>query len=466
MSVSWVLKEGTEAMMNSINPATGEKIKSYDELTEKQISAKLDLAGETFEEWRKVPFAERSDKMAKAAQVLRDRKEEWATVMTQEMGKPITQARSEAEKCAWVCDDYAENAEKFLQDEIIETDASKSLVRYDPLGPVLAIMPWNFPFWQVFRFAAPGLMAGNVGLLKHASNVPGCALAIEEIFLEAGFPEGAFQTLLFSSSRADKVIADERVKAVTLTGSEPAGRKVAQTAGENLKKTVLELGGSDPVVILSDADVEEAAAVGSTARCINSGQSCIAAKRFIVVRKHLEEFTEKFINYMKQQKVGDPMEDDTQIGPMAREDLRDDLHNQVTQSIKDGAEVLLGGESLDRTGYFYATTVLGNVKKGMAVYEEETFGPVAAIIPAKDDDDAIRIANDTKFGLGAALWTKDLEKGYRLSGEVKAGCVFINGLVKSDPRLPFGGVKASGYGRELSYHGIREFVNTKTVWMK
>jgi len=452
--------------LQSVNPATGDPIKTYDEPDENQINTMLDQSVDAFSQWRKTSFSERSKKMAKAAELLRNRKEDWAKVMTQEMGKPITEARSEAEKCAWVCDYYAENAEGFLSKEEVETDASRSFVRYDPLGPVLAVMPWNFPFWQVFRFAAPGLMAGNVGLLKHASNVPGCALAIEEIFKEAGFPDGVFQTLLIGSARADEVISDQRIKAVTLTGSEPAGRKVAQTAGQNLKKTVLELGGSDPFVILSDANVEEAASVGSTARCINSGQSCIAAKRFIVVKEHLDEFTSKFLGYMKERVVGDPMDEKTQIGPMAREDLREDLHSQVSQSIMDGAGNLLGGKNLDRPGYFYAPTVLGNVSKGMAVYEEETFGPVAAIIPAKDDDDAIRIANDTKFGLGASLWTQNMERAEKLSGEIDAGCVFINGLVKSDPRLPFGGVKASGYGRELSYHGIREFVNTKSVWMK
>jgi len=452
--------------LQSVNPATGDPIKTYDEPDENQINTMLDQSVDAFSQWRKTSFSERSKKMAKAAELLRNRKEDWAKVMTQEMGKPITEARSEAEKCAWVCDYYAENAEGFLSKEEVETDASRSFVRYDPLGPVLAVMPWNFPFWQVFRFAAPGLMAGNVGLLKHASNVPGCALAIEEIFKEAGFPDGVFQTLLIGSARADEVISDQRIKAVTLTGSEPAGRKVAQTAGQNLKKTVLELGGSDPFVILSDANVEEAASVGSTARCINSGQSCIAAKRFIVVKEHLDEFTSKFLGYMKERVVGDPMDEKTQIGPMAREDLREDLHSQVSQSIMDGAGNLLGGKNLDRPGYFYAPTVLGNVSKGMAVYEEETFGPVAAIIPAKDDDDAIRIANDTKFGLGASLWTQNMERAEKLSGEIDAGCVFINGLVKSDPRLPFGDVKASRYGRELSYHGIREFVNTKSVWMK
>ncbi len=452
--------------LQSVNPATGDPIKTYDEPDENQISAMLEKSVDAFSEWRNTSFSERSRKMAKAAQVLRDRNDDWAKIMTREMGKPITEARSEAEKCAWVCDYYAENAEAFLSKEAVETDASRSFVRYDPLGPVLAIMPWNFPFWQVFRFAAPGLMAGNVGLLKHASNVPGCALAIEEIFREAGFPEGVFQTLLIGSSKADDVISDGRIKAVTLTGSEPAGRKVAQTAGQNLKKTVLELGGSDPFVILSDADVEAAASVGSAARCINSGQSCIAAKRFIVVEEHLDEFTSKFVGYIRERIVGDPMDEKTQIGPMARKDLRADLHGQVTQSVMDGAENLLGGENLDRPGYFYAPTVLGNVSKGMAVYEEETFGPVAAIIPARDDEDAIRIANDTKFGLGASLWTQDMNKAEQLSGEIQAGCVFVNGLVKSDPRLPFGGVKASGYGRELSYHGIREFVNIKSVWIK
>ena len=451
--------------LRSINPATGELIQEHDEHTNADIEATLESASDAFEQWRETSCTQRSELMKNAADLLRARKDDWAEVMTGEMGKPITEARSEAEKCAWVCDYYAENAKDFLSTETIETDALKSMVRYDPLGPVLAVMPWNFPFWQVFRFAAPSLMAGNVGLLKHASNVPGCAMAIEEIFREAGFPEGVFQALLIGSDKMEPVIRDERIKAVTLTGSEIAGKNVAEVAGNSLKKTVLELGGSDPFIILGDAEIDRAIEVGAAARCINSGQSCIAAKRFIVVQSQLGEFTSRFVERMEAKTVGDPMDEETQIGPLAREDLRSDLHDQVRQSIMDGADLLTGGKPIEREGYFYQPTVLGNVRKGMAVYEEETFGPVAAIIPAESDTDAIHIANDTKFGLGASLWTQDTSRGEELSQKIEAGCVFINGLVKSDPRLPFGGIKKSGYGRELSYHGIREFVNVKTVWI-
>jgi len=450
----------------SINPFTGKTIQKYPGDSPETVNQKLDRASNQFASWKKTTFSERATLMSQAAKVLRDRKEDWAQIMTSEMGKPITEARSEAEKCAWVCDYYAEHAEQFLEQELVETDADRSRVQYDPLGPVLAVMPWNFPFWQVFRFAAPGLMAGNVGLLKHASNVPGCALAIEEIFREAGFPDGVFQTILISARSVAPVIEDPRVKAVTLTGSEAAGRSVGETAGGALKKSVLELGGSDPFIVLEDANIAEAAQVGATARCINSGQSCIAAKRFIVVESVLDEFVEKFTRAIKALKVGDPMEEDTRVGPLARKDLREGLHEQVMQSEKDGAEVVLGGAYLEREGYFYAPTVMTGVSKGMAVYEEETFGPVAAIITAESETDAIQIANDTHFGLGASLWTTNQDRAERLSHEINAGCVFVNGLVKSDPRLPFGGINDSGYGRELSYHGIREFVNTKTVWMK
>ncbi len=451
--------------LQSINPANGELIEQYEEITESEIDAKLSKAAVAFDHWKNTSFSERTDKMAAAADVLKNQRDRWAEVMVREMGKPITEARSEVEKCAWVCEYYAEHAEAFLAKEEVKTDASRSYVRYDPLGPVLAIMPWNFPFWQVFRFATPGLMAGNVGLLKHASNVSGCALAIEEIFREAGFPEGVFQSLLLRSSRTEQVIRDKRVKAVTLTGSEIAGKRVAEVAGTEIKKSVLELGGSDPFVILEDADVQEAAEVGATARCINSGQSCIAAKRFIVVQQHVEEFTERFVELMEKKVLGDPLEEETQIGPMARKDLREELNDQVQQSVMDGAEILLGGTEIVGPGFYYEPTVLRNVRHGMAAYQEETFGPVAAIIPAENEAHAVEIANDSKYGLGASLWTGDRERGERLARDIEAGCVFINGLVKSDPRLPFGGVKASGYGRELSYHGIREFVNTKTVWV-
>ncbi|MCF7805221.1 MAG: NAD-dependent succinate-semialdehyde dehydrogenase [Candidatus Marinimicrobia bacterium] len=451
--------------LRSVNPATENMISSYDEHSNAEIETTLKSATNAFEQWRELSFRGRAELMGRAAETLRTRNDEWAQLMTQEMGKPITEARAEVEKCAWVCDYYAGEAEKFLQTETVQTDAKKSMVRYEPLGPVLAVMPWNFPFWQVFRFAAPGLMAGNVGLLKHASNVPGCANAIEEIFRDAGFPDGVFQSLLIGSEKVGQIIRDDRVMAVTLTGSGIAGRNVAEIAGNSLKKTVLELGGSDPFLVLGDADIEKAVQVGVNARCINSGQSCIAAKRFIVVQERLGEFMQRYVEEMRTLKVGDPMNEETQIGPLAREDLRADLHDQVKQSMLDGADLLLGGDPVDGKGYFYQPTVLANVQKGMAVYEEETFGPVAAIIPAESEQDAIDIANDTKYGLGASLWTQDLDKAEALSRDIEAGCVFINEMVKSDPRLPFGGIKKSGYGRELSYHGIREFVNTKTIWI-
>jgi len=451
--------------LQSINPATGEVIEEYDELNEREIDSRLSSAMEAFHQWRKSSFDHRSEKFRNIASLLRSQRDRWAEIMVREMGKPITEARSEVEKCAWVCDHYATHAASFLETELMETDASNSYVRYDPLGPVLAVMPWNFPYWQVFRFAAPAVMAGNVGLLKHASNVSGCALAIAEMFREAGFPEGVFQTLLLSSSRTEPLIRDNRVRAVTLTGSAIAGKQVAAAAGNEIKKSVMELGGSDPFIVLSDADVGDAVEVGSAARCINSGQSCIAAKRFIVVEKHLDEFREKFVDQMKSKVVGDPMEEATQVGPLAREDLREDLDDQVQESVMDGAEILLGGTQIVGPGFYYEPTVLGGVRHGMVAAEEETFGPVAAIMSARDDEDALRIANDSKYGLGASLWTRDIEKGERFAGEIEAGCVFINGLVKSDPRLPFGGVKASGYGRELGAHGIREFMNVKSVWI-
>ena len=387
--------------------------------------------------------------------------------MTLEMGKPIAQSRAEVEKCAWVCEYYAENAEKFFSDEMIETDASKSFVSFQPLGIVLAVMPWNFPFWQVFRFAAPGLMAGNAGILKHASNVSGCALAIEEVFREAGFPENLFRTILVPSSQMEKVIKNEKIKAVTLTGSVPAGKAVAKTAGSVLKKTVMELGGSDPYVILEDADLEMAADTCVTARFINGGQSCIAAKRFIVVEKVYDEFEKLFIEKMKSKKMGDPIDESNDIGPQASVPLRDELHQQVEKSIKLGAELLLGGKIPELKGAYYPPTVLSNVKKGMPAYDEELFGPVAALIKAKDESEAIKIANDTIFGLGAAVFTGDVARGEKIAKEkLHAGCCFVNAFVKSDPRLPFGGIKESGYGRELSVYGIREFVNIKSIYIK
>jgi succinate-semialdehyde dehydrogenase/glutarate-semialdehyde dehydrogenase len=383
------------------------------------------------------------------------------------MGKPLADARGEVEKCAWVCDYYAENAESFLAPELVETDASKSFVAYQPLGVVLAVMPWNFPFWQVFRFAAPALMAGNAGVLKHASNVPASALAIEEVFLKAGFPKNLFRTLLIGSKQVAAVIENPLVKAVTLTGSTPAGKAVASKAGEMLKKTVLELGGSDPYIILEDANLEEAVGTCVASRLINAGQSCIAAKRFIVVASLVTAFEELFVQKMNAQRIGDPLDPATTVGPQARHDLREELHGQVQKSIAHGARLLLGGSIPDDPGAYYPPTVLTDVKKGMPAYDEELFGPVAAIIPVKDEIEAIRVANDTIFGLGAAIFTEDIEKGEQIATlDLEAGSCFVNTNVRSDPRLPFGGINESGYGRELSYFGIREFVNIKTIFVK
>jgi succinate-semialdehyde dehydrogenase/glutarate-semialdehyde dehydrogenase len=387
--------------------------------------------------------------------------------MAQEMGKPIKDGRAEAEKCAWVCEYYAEQAETFLQPEIIPTDARKSFVTFQPIGVVLAVMPWNFPFWQVFRFAAPALMAGNTGVLKHASNVPGCALAIEEVFQQAGFPEHAFRTLLIGSKHVEAVIENPLVMAVTLTGSTPAGRAVARKAGEMIKKTVLELGGSDAYVVLEDADLEATAKTCVASRLINAGQSCIAAKRFVVVDPIRQRFEAAFVAQMRTAKVGDPMDEHTQVGPLARHDLRDDLHQQVQASLAQGATCLLGGEMPAGTGAYYPPTVLTQVKKGMPAYDDELFGPVAAIIAVPDEKAAIRVANDSVFGLGAAVFTQDIARGERIAAhELAAGCCFVNAFVKSDPRLPFGGIKESGYGRELSSYGIKEFVNIKTVFVQ
>ncbi len=450
----------------AINPATDETIKEYEEMTGAEVAAIIESAGETFQSYRRTSFQERAECMRKAAQILRDRTDEFARLMAQEMGKPVKEGRSEANKCAWVCDYYADNAEAFLQRELVETDARKSFVTFQPLGVVLAVMPWNFPFWQVFRFAAPNLMAGNVGVLKHASNVPGCALAIEQIFRDAGFPENAFRTLLVGSSQVEAIIEHPLVRAVTLTGSTPAGSAVAAKAGAMIKKTVLELGGSDPYLILDDADLELAAETCVASRLINSGQSCIAAKRFIVTAKNREAFEQKYVEKMRAAKMGDPMNEETTVGPQARTDLRDDLHQQVHESIKQGATLLLGGKIPDGPGAFYPPTVLTNVRPGMPAYEEELFGPVAAIIPVADEAEAIRVANDSSFGLGAAVFTQDLEKGERIAAEeLEAGACFVNSLVKSDPRLPFGGIKESGYGRELAVYGIKEFVNIKTVYV-
>ena len=451
--------------IQSINPSTEELIKTFNEFSKDQIITEIEKSYKAFLQWRDTTFTFRKKLMQNAAKVLKEKKEEYSRTMTLEMGKPIKQSYSEVEKCAWVCEYFAENAEKFLSKEYIQTDASESFVQYDPIGAILAVMPWNFPLWQVFRFAAPALMAGNVGLLKHSSNVPMCALAIEEVFTEAGFPSNVFKTLLIGSALAEEVIKHPKVAAVTLTGSDLAGRKVAESAGKNLKKSVLELGGSDPFIVLSGADLKTAAKTAVSARIINNGQSCIAAKRFIIEKKIAKDFEKLFTGLVNRLNIGDPLNEQNDLGPLAREDLLLDLDFQVKRSIELGAILLSGGKRLERPGYYYPATVLTNVKKGMPVYEQETFGPAAAIIIAEDEEDAIRIANDSEFGLGASLWTKDLNKAKNLAVKIESGSVFINGMVKSDPRLPFGGIKASGYGRELSHYGIKEFMNIKTVWI-
>src|SRR6184192_2456283 len=449
----------------SINPTTGETLETFAETTPAAPERVLDQALAAYQSWSRCSYAQRAQAMREAGRLLRERKTQHARTMALEMGKPLMQGEAEAEKCAWVCDYYAEHAERFLADEPRETDASKAFVRFDPIGPVLAIMPWNFPFWQVFRFAAPALIAGNAGLLKHEPNVTRCALGIEAIFQEAGFPEGLFRALILSNEAAATVIADPRVRAVTLTGSDRAGSQVAEQAGRHLKKTVLELGGSDPFIVLDDADLERAARTAAEARLINSGQSCIAAKRFIVVERVADQFLERFTTEMRARKVGDPLDATTHVGPQARLDLRENLHRQVQESVQRGAQAILGGQLPRGRGAFYPPTVLVAVEPGMPAFDQETFGPVAAVIRAKDEADAIRIANASPYGLGAAVWTRDTQRGERVAREIEAGSVFVNGLVKSDPRLPFGGVKRSGYGRELSEYGLREFVNVKTVWV-
>ena len=451
----------------TINPATGKKVKTFDGLSNEEMNKALEKADDAFQSWKKTSFPERSELLKKVAELLRDRKEELGKLMTLEMGKPMKEGISEAEKCAWVCDFYAENAENFLSEEPVDSDASESFIAYNPLGVVLAVMPWNFPFWQVFRFAAPATMAGNTGVLKHASNVPQCAMAIEKLFTDAGYPEGVFQNLLISSDQVSELLEHSAVKAATLTGSEHAGSAVAKKSGEMIKKTVLELGGSDPYVILADADLDEAAKACATSRMINNGQSCIAAKRFIVEKSVIDEFTKLFTEQMKTFEMGDPSGENTNLGPMAREDLRDEVHEQVQKSIEAGATCTLGGKIPDKDGAWYPATILKGVKKGMVAFDEEIFGPVAAIIEAEDEDHAIELANDSKYGLGAAVFTKDVEKGRKIAAEkLEAGCCFVNEFVRSDPRLPFGGIKMSGYGRELSKQGIREFVNLKTVYVK
>jgi succinate-semialdehyde dehydrogenase/glutarate-semialdehyde dehydrogenase len=449
----------------SINPATGETLKTFSALTAEKLEAKLQLAADTFRTYPHTTFAERSRLMMLAAGMLETRKHDYGKIMTIEMGKPLKAAVAEAEKCAWVCRYYAENAEHHLADQVVETNAKKSYVHFQPLGPVLAVMPWNFPFWQVFRFAAPALMAGNVGLLKHASNVPQCALAIEEVFATAGFPKGAFQTLLIGSDAVEGILNDRRVVAATLTGSEPAGRSVAATSGKQIKKTVLELGGSDPFIVMPSANLEEAVTTAVKARTINNGQSCIAAKRFIVATEIYDEFEKRFVEEMRALKIGDPMEESTEIGPLATPQIVDDLDAQVKRAIATGARVLTGGTRLDRPGNYFEPTVLADVNTDAPVSCEEIIGPVAMLFRVSGIDEAIRIGNSTPFGLGSAAWTNDAAEQAKFIDGLEAGAVFINGMVASDPRLPFGGVKHSGYGRELAEFGIREFVNIKTVWI-
>src|SRR6266478_4856731 len=451
----------------STNPATGEKLKEFKAFNDAEIEKRLKRAEHAFQQHRRESFPKRAELLISVATLLDREKHELARTMTLEMGKLFRASVEEIEKCERGCRYYAENAERFLEDEVAQTDARRSYVHYEPMGPILAIMPWNFPFWQVFRFAAPALMAGNTGVLKHASNVPGCALAIEDVFRQAGFPEHAFRTLLIGSRHVNAVIEHPLVRAVTLTGSTPAGKAVASKAGEMLKKTVLELGGSDAYVVLDDADLEATATTCVASRLINAGQSCIAAKRFVVVESIRSQFAEAFVTQMRLARVGDPMEEQTQVGPMARHDLRDELHQQVQASLDKGATCLLGGVVPEGPGAYYPPTVLTNVTKGMPAYDDELFGPVAAIIAVQDEQEAIRVANDSVFGLGAAVFTQDVAKGEHIAAyELEAGCCFVNAFVKSDPRLPFGGIKESGYGRELSSYGIKEFVNIKTVFVR
>jgi succinate-semialdehyde dehydrogenase / glutarate-semialdehyde dehydrogenase len=453
----------------SINPTTGQQLKIFPTLADDVLRAKIIESERVFQDYRHTNWAQRSQWLHQAASLLRDDRQslEWAKLMTLEMGKPIAQSIAEIQKCAWVCDYYAEHGAEFLAPEPVATDASQSRIEYQPIGTILAVMPWNFPFWQVFRFAAPTLMAGNVALLKHASNVPQCAIAIEEILLQAGFPPGVFQTLLISASQVESVVKSPQVKAATLTGSEPAGASLAQAAGSVLKKTVLELGGSDPFIVTTSADLDEAVAVAVKARRLNNGQSCIAAKRFIVLDKIADAFTTKFVEAFSQLQIGDPLETATDVGPLATLAGLEQIDRQVRDSIAGGAECLIGGKRWSGLpGFFYAPTILKNIPPNCATYRDEFFGPVALLFTVPDLDAAIALANDSPFGLGASAWTQDVAERDRLIRQLEAGSVFINGMVKSDPRLPFGGIKRSGYGRELGRPGILEFVNIKTIWIK
>tara|TARA_B100000949_G_scaffold49550_3_gene43233 strand:+ start:596 stop:1987 length:1392 start_codon:yes stop_codon:yes gene_type:complete len=459
---SILLKEKTMSTTTSINPYNGKELKSYKNHTNKEISEIIDNANRRFYSWRETSFSERKKLMLAAASELKKNKKEYAETMTMEMGKPISQAIAEIEKCAWVCEYYAENAEKQLQDEAIKTDAHKSYVSFEPLGVVLAIMPWNYPFWQVFRFAAPALMAGNIGVLKHASNVFGSALNIEKVFKRAGFPENCFTTLLVGSDAVEKIIENEEIKAVTLTGSGPAGSSVASIAGKNIKKTVLELGGSNALVVLEDCEMDKTIETCVQARFQNTGQSCIAGKRLLIDESIADEFIEKMLIKVRELKSGDPMDQETYVGTLAREDLAKDLEKQVNTSVKAGAKIVIGGK---RQGAYFEPTVLTNVFEEMTAFKEETFGPLLSVTTFKTVEEAIALSNSSKFGLGVSIFTKNIAEAEKLAFRFDEGAVFVNELVKSDPRLPFGGIKQSGYGRELSEHGIREFVNRKTIFI-
>jgi len=458
-----VKSERIENMIESKNPYTGEVIEKFKELNKKEIDEVLEKANSRFKKWRKTTYKERADLMLKAAEELRKNKKQYAKDISLEMGKPISQAIAEIEKCAWVCDYYAENAEKHLSSRKIKTDASKSYVNFEPIGVVLAVMPWNYPFWQVFRFAAPALMAGNIGVLKHASNVMRSADNIQKVFERAGFPEACFQNMVLGSSKIEDIIRDPRIKAVTLTGSKPAGAAVASTAGEEIKKSVLELGGSNALVVFKDANISESVATCVQARFQNTGQSCIAGKRLIVHESIVEEFTEEFVKQVRELKSGDPLDEDTFIGTLARVDLAEELEKQIQDSVKSGAKILLGGK---RDKAYMEPTVLTNVTSDMSIFKEETFGPAIGITSFKKDQEAIDLVNVSKFGLGVSIFTEDMEFAEKIVPEFEDGAVFVNELVKSDPRLPFGGTKISGYGRELSEDGIQEFVNRKTVYFK